>query len=144
MLFAQRNIISVSLGIPVKQRKNSQLFYNAIKENYPALEDFPLVKNSTVYPYGLSSLTSHAYTRLKKTISKKKTGETLLNLLKIHEKPIKEIITRDKIREYKPYDEDSVIKIVNDFYSGKTENADDLNWLLSFEMFRKELNITES
>jgi hypothetical protein len=143
MLFAQRNIISASLGIPVKQRKNSQLFYNAIKENYPELEDFPLVKNSTIYPYGLSSLTSHAYTRLKKTIGGKKTGETLLNFLKIHEKQIREIITRDEIREYKPYDEDSVIRIVNDFYSGKSENSNDFNWLLTFEMFRKKLNITE-
>lgn len=144
MLFAQRNTISASLGIPVEQRKNSQLFYTAIRDNYPALEDFPLVKNSTIYPYGLSSVASYAYTKLKKSIRKNATDEQVLNLFKTHEKAIKEIITRDEIREYKPYNEESVMHIIDDFYSGKNKNTDDLNWLLTFEMFRKKLNITGS
>ncbi len=144
MPFAQRCTISASLGIPAKQRKNSQLFYSAIHENYPALEEFPLVKNSTIYPYGLTSLTSYAYTKLKQTMSKNTSGESTLNFFRTHEKVIKEIITRDEIREYKPYDEEAVMQIISDFYEGNNKNTDDLNWLLTFEMFRKKLNITGS
>ncbi len=141
MPFAQRSIISASLGISVKQRKNSQLFYNAIHNNYPALQDFPLVKNSTVYPYGLSLFTSHVYTRMKKSIQKNPQEESICGLFRVHEKTIREIITRDAVREYKPYNEESVMSIINGFYSGK-KNSADLNWLLTFEMFRKKLNIT--
>ncbi len=144
MPFAQRNTISASLGIPAEERKNSQIFYKAIRDNYPELEDFPLVKNSTIYPYGLSSVASYAYTKLKKTITKNTDAETISSFFKTHEKAIKEIITRDEVREYKPYEEESVMHIVDDFYSGKNKNTDDLNWLLTFEIFRKKLNITGS
>jgi hypothetical protein len=142
MPFAQRSTITASLGIPVKQRKDSQLFYNAIHNNYPALEDYPLVKNSTVYPYGLSSLTSYAYTHLKKAIRKNPQEESLCGLFRMHEKTIREIITRDAVREYKPYDEEAVMSILNDFYGSRKASASDLNWLLTFEMFRKKLSIT--
>ena len=144
MPFAQRSTISASLGIPVKKRKNSQLFYEAINNNFPALDDFPLVKNSVVYPYGLSSLASYAFTQLKKTISKNPQEESICDLFRVHEKTIREIITRDAVREYKPYDEEAVMGIINDFYSGKKNSASDLNWLLTFEMFRKKLSITGS
>lgn len=142
--FAQRSTISASLGIPAMQRKNSQLFYKAIHENYPALKHFPLVKNSTIYPYGLSSLTSYAYIRLKKALGKNKTGEMASSFFKTREKLIRETITREKIREYKPYNEESVMHIINEFYDRKNKNADDLDWLLTFEIFRKHLNINDS
>ncbi len=144
MPFAQRSVISSSLGIPVKLRKNSQLFYNAVHNNYPALEDHPLVKNSTIYPYGLSSLASYAYTRIKKTIKKNPQEESICALFRMHEKTIREIITRDAVREYKPYNEEAVMGIINDFYSGKKNSSSDLNWLLTFEMFRKKMSITGS
>lgn len=144
MPFAQRSVISASLGIPVKQRKNSQLFYKVIKNNYPALEDFPLVKNSTIYPYGLSSLTSYAYTRMKKTIKKDDSTNSLYGFLRNHENTVREIINRDAVREYKPYDEESVMRIINDFYSGRSNKTEAINWLLTFEIFRKKLNITIS
>ena len=142
MPFAQRSTISASLGIPVKKRKNSQLFYEAINTNYPALDDFPLVKKSVIYPYGLSSLASDAYTHLKKTMKKNSQEESICALFHVHEKTIREIITRDAVREYKPYDEEAVMSIINDFYSGKKNSSSDLNWLLTFEMFRKKLSIT--
>ncbi len=141
MPFAQKQTIEASLGIPVKQRKNSQIFYNAISENYPPLEDFPLVKDSTIYPYGLSSLTSYAYTKMKKSIAKSEINGAVYTFLKNHENTVREMINRDEIREFKPYDEESVIQIVSDFYSGKNKSTDDLTWLLTFELFRKKLNI---
>ncbi len=144
MPFAQRTTISASLGIPAGDRKNSQLFYKAIHDNYPELEDFSLVKDSKVYPYGLTSFTSNAYAILKKTIGKNDSEKSISNFFRTHEKTIKEMITRDEIREYKPYDEESVMRILNDFYSGNSKSINDLNWLLSFEMFRKKLNITVS
>lgn len=142
MPFAQKSIISDSLSIPVKLRKDSKVFYGAIHNNYPSLENYPLVKNSVAYPYGLSSLTSYAYTRMKKAVRKDPQEEGICGFLRMHEKPIREIITRDAVREYKPYDEESVMRILNDFYSGKKNSAADLNWLLTFEIFRQKLNIT--
>lgn len=144
MPFAQRTTISASLGIPAGDRKNSQIFFKAIKDNYPELEDFSLVKDSTVYPYGLTSFTSNVYTIMKKTIGKNDSEKSISNFFRTHEKTIKEMITRDEIREYKPYDEEAVMGILNDFYSGKSKNINDLNWLLSFELFRKKMNITVS
>jgi hypothetical protein len=143
-VFAQRSTISASLGIPVQQRKNSQLFYDAIHKNYPALEEFPLVKDANIYPYGMTSLTAYAYTGLKRKFGRSSWEATLFNFFKTHEKAIKEIITREEVREYKPYDEESVMRIINDFYSGRTKDTSDLNWLLTFEMFRKKLDIIAS
>ena len=118
------------------------MFYNAIHNNYPTLENFPLVKNSTAYPYGFSSLSSYAYTKLKKAVRKNPEEEAICGFLRMYEKTIKGIITRDAIREYSPYDEESVMRILSDFYSGKKNSAADLNWLLTFEIFRQKLNIT--
>ena len=83
--------ISASLAIPVKERKNSQLLYKSIQKNYPALEDFPLVKDSTIYPYGLSSLTSYAYTRMKKTMRKDTSSESIYSFFRNHENAVREI-----------------------------------------------------
>ncbi len=140
--FAQKAIISASLGVPVKERKNSKIFYDTIRNSYPELEKFPLVKNGSVYPYGLSALGSYAYTRIKKSLNKKITNDLKINFYTSHEQAIREIITREEIREYKPYDEEAVINIINGFYSGQYEKIDELDWLLTFELFRKNLNIT--
>ena len=142
MPFAQQTVITASLGIPVNERKDSRLFYNAIHENYPELEEFSLVKNSMKYPYGLSALSSYAYTKVKKSFRKNPSDITRINFFKMHEQAIREIVTRDVIREYAPYDEEFVISIINDFYEGKENRLNDLDWLLSFEMFRRSLHIT--
>jgi hypothetical protein len=144
MPFAQASVIESSLGIPVKERKNSNLFYKTINSIYPALEDFPLVKNSVIYPYGLSSVSSFAYTKIKKSLKKTSGNLYSFDFFKIHEKMIRDILTREEIREYKAYNEESVIRVVNDFYGGKYDKLNELDWLLTFELFRKNLNITSN
>ncbi|MFZ1279856.1 MAG: hypothetical protein WAR59_03400, partial [Ignavibacteriaceae bacterium] len=54
---------------------------------------------------------------------------------------IKNILLDKSTLDYHLYDTRKIEKIVNDFYSGNQSKVKDLDWLVSFDLFRRELKL---
>lgn len=142
MPFAQVKLILTSLGIPVKHRSDGKLFYKAIDEYYPPLKKIPLVKNGITYPYGSSTIKSFLITSVKKRFIKTSSYNYKVELFDSIEAYVRDIFADQKTQHYSIYDQTAVKKIISEYYSGKKDRVDELDWLYSFEIFRRKMNIS--
>jgi hypothetical protein len=142
MPFAQARLILTSLGIPAKHRSNGKLFYKAIDEYYPSLKNIPLVKNGITYPYRSSTIKSFLITSVKKKFIKTSAYNYKVGLFDFIEVYVRDLFADQQAQQYSSYDQAAVKKIISDYYSGNKGRVDDLDWLYTFEMFRRKMNIS--
>lgn len=142
MPFAQHQLILNCLGIPVNDRTNGKIFYKAINELSSCLKKFPLVKNGISYPFGLTSITSFIFTNVKKRFIKSSSYNYKVEMFDSMETYVRDIFADQQTKQYSNYDQTAIKKIISEYYSGKKERVDELDWLYTFEMFRRKLNIT--
>ncbi|NWF49602.1 MAG: hypothetical protein HXY49_03575 [Ignavibacteriaceae bacterium] len=141
MIFAQKNIFEICKHIPLQSKVNSRIFYNYLRENYPMLAKIPLIKGGISYQFGSSTIRSFIVTKLKKYFSNDFSSGARIIFLNGLKEYCYEILSEREIKNYPPYDSDKIIKIRDGFYEGNLKLANDLDWLLSFELFRKGLKI---
>ena len=60
----------------------------------------------------------------------------LLNKLETY---VKDIIYSSETKNYAPYNYNYVKNIVEKYYLGETKYSDELDWFLTFEIYRKNL-----
>ena len=137
MPFAQKRIFELTQRIPLEKRNNSRLFYDTISEFSPQLEKFPLVKNNLIYPYSSSTIKAQLIRKFKQIFSSRYDNNKVFMLHSIKDYVV-ETLSVESLKNYHPYDLKIAEKIVRDFYNGRNELADDLDWLLSFEKLRKK------
>ncbi|MBK7378296.1 MAG: hypothetical protein IPJ03_04730 [Ignavibacteriales bacterium] len=142
MPFAQFKLILTSLGIPAKHRRNGNLFYKAIDEYYPPLKKIPLVKNGITYSYGSSTIKSFLITSVKKRFIKTSSYNYKVGLFDFIEAYVRDLFADKQAQQCSIYDQAAVKKIISDYYSGNKGRVDDLDWLYTFEMFRRKMNIS--
>ncbi len=140
MPFAQLNLLKTLFNIPIPLRKNGKLLRQIIKQNYSFLEKYPLVKGNSTYPYYFNSFQSRllSYVRKKtnKNIYRDNSRDKLLNLLKPY---ILDISSSQTFKNSEIYNPKKIIEIINNYYRGNLTYGYSLDWWLSFELFR--LNI---
>lgn len=117
-------------------------FHKAINELSSCLKKFPLVKNGISYPFGLTSITSFIFTNVKKRFIKSSSYNYKVEMFDSMETYVRDIFADQQTKQYSNYDQTAIKKIISEYYSGKKERVDELDWLYTFEMFRRKLNIT--
>ncbi|MBI1806649.1 MAG: hypothetical protein HYR76_06310 [Ignavibacteria bacterium] len=137
MPFAQPSFLRKMFQVPVQVRKNGRLFREIIKRRSPSLASYPLVKGGTTYPFGMSTLTSQLWTRLKK-----KVGITFKNVMPVKflhhlSEFVKDTAHSREVKNSSLYDHSYIVKIVDQFYHGKLELATEVDWWLAFEVWRQ-------
>lgn len=142
MPFAQVKLILTSLGIPAKHRSDGKLFYKAIDEYYPTLKNIPLVKNGITYPYKSSTIKSFLITSVKKRFIKTSSYNYKVELFDFIEAYVRDLFADENTQHYSNYDQTAIKKIISEYYSGKKDRVDELDWLYSFEIFRRKMNIS--
>ncbi|MCJ7553311.1 MAG: hypothetical protein MUO34_05440 [Ignavibacteriaceae bacterium] len=95
-----------------------------------------------IYPYSSSTIKAQLIRKIKQLFGSRYDNNKIFMLHSIKDY-VFEILSEESLKNYGPYDLKIVEKIVRDFYNGGNELADDLDWLLSFEIFRKRLEIIE-
>lgn len=138
MPFLQPELIRMAINLPVSERKNAQLFREIIHDSAPALQKSSLVKGTVSYPYWMKDVSSALWMRLKK-----KAGMDFQSslqsafLLKI-EDYVRDLFNSQSAREFPAYDYEKVQQLITGFYDEENHKlANDLNWALAFEVFRR-------
>ncbi|MEN8192041.1 MAG: hypothetical protein ABFS12_04450 [Bacteroidota bacterium] len=140
MPFSQLSLLKSLFNVPISLRKNGKLLRSIIKTNFPSLEKYPLVKGTSINPYNLSSFQSRALSKFRKKFKrdsyKDNSKENLFNILKPY---ILDISSSESFYNSEMYDHKKVKNIIESYYGGNKTYGYALDWWLSFELFRQNI-----
>ncbi|MEG8946962.1 hypothetical protein [Rosettibacter firmus] len=138
MPFIQLPLLNYLFITPIKLRKNGKLFRELIHKNFNQLSKFWLVKGSTYYPFTLTTLQSRLWNSLCKKLNINQyhdnTSVMFLNYLKEF---INDTFQSKNAKESGFYNYKKIENILDDFNTNSNTKIYELDWLLSFEVFRE-------
>lgn len=140
MPYVQPSFLKKMFESPLEVRKNSRMFKKLINDNYPTLKKYPLVKGVYTYPYYLSNFQSSVYIKIKKRLKAGFKDETQKNFLLKLKNYILDLANSQSVKNCGYYNNSKIIEIVDGFYKGNFSYANQLDWWLAFETFRKVMN----
>ncbi len=139
MPFAQPSFLRDILNAPAALKQNGRLFRRIIRTRDPSLMQFPLVKGDTTYPFRFPTLPAWAWTKAKRRLGFRYEDRTATEFL-LHLAPfVRDLVHSHDVQSYTPYDAPRLVALVEQFYAGRHDRAAQVDWWLSFEMWRRSL-----
>ncbi|MCE1189838.1 MAG: asparagine synthase-related protein [Ignavibacteria bacterium] len=137
MPFAQQSLLSKLMLLALKEKKDARYFRQVIKEKCPVLEDFPLAKGAYKHPYFYSTLQTRVFLKFAKRFIKGFDDQQNVNFLKSKSVYMGDIINSANVRECGLYDIAYLDNLLADLQSATPQKWQELDWWLSFELFRQ-------
>ncbi len=142
MPFAQPSVLDAVFNTPVHKRKEGRQFKQIIQSHMKMLTHFPLVKGAYQYPFRLSSTGAYIWTKIKSKI-KPAQPDGLQHLFLEAMRPFAlDTLSSAETRTYAPYDYQKIRRKVEGYYAGEKQLAYYVDWWLSFEVWRQQLQGT--
>ena len=136
MSLAQKDLLNLLAELSDKEKKNGRLFKELIRNNSPNLSHFKLVKGRIVHPFCLSSLSTRIYSKIKSKFgggySDKQRSEMLFTIKDY----ALDLLNSREVRNCDLYDKRKLDRIAISF-KNKKETLLELEWWLTFELFRQ-------
>ena len=142
MPFVQPAFLQKMFETPVRERDNGRMFRKIIRENYPSLTRFSLVKDGIVYPYPFKTISASLWMKGKRKFGKVYVEQNTIHLLTAIEPQIRGLLDSATVRQSNFYDYQMLQQIVDGFYSGDQRHAKALDWWLAFELYRQQIEQT--
>ena len=139
MPFLQPSVLESVFCIPMHLKRKGRLFRKIIIQNCPELASFPLVKGGTTYPFRFSTVPAHIWTVMKKKIGKPYMDMRIDSMLDMLKEYILDLIHSQEFRNYSGYDVPKIQSMVDCYYAGERHTAHEIDWWLSFELWRQSL-----
>jgi hypothetical protein len=140
MPFIQKDILKILFSFTVKERKNGKLFKDLIRRNAIALTKFPLVKGNITYPFDASSLSARVYSKVKKKTGLFYKDQRIDELFTLLRDFILDLLYSTQVRNCELYDRRKIERLVKGFSSNSNEFNSEIDWFLSFELFRQGIS----
>jgi len=137
--FVQKRFITKMLAAPIELRKNGRLYRDIIRRRSPRLATYPLARFDSSYPFRFGALESYLWTKVKKTFSRATSFNGRNVLLLALESYIRDTASSKAVREFEPYDQVKIQTMIDKFYTGHAEYATEIDWWISFELWRQSL-----
>lgn len=142
MPFAQPSFLQYVFEAPVHMRRNGTLYRQLIRQNLPSLAKYPLVKGTTTYPFYLGTVPAWLWTKLKSRLGRQFADPALPAFLGGLSGLLADLAHSADVKSYPAYDHQSIVKMVDGFLAGKSEYAQQINWWLSLEAWRRSIRAT--
>lgn len=140
--FVQHTVLQQIFSLSVNLKKNSVLFREIIRNWQPKLRQFPLVKDGVTYPYGMSTISASIYTKIKKRLLINNTSTPKNRFFDSLKEYINDLILSSELKHFALYDCKKINAIVEQYYTGKKSLQNQLDWFLTFELWRRAHRIT--
>jgi hypothetical protein len=142
MPYINEVLLSNVFSIPLHQKKNGKMFIDFLKSEDKLFSSIPLVKGNSTYPFGLSKSSSFIYTFMKNKLKSKGGHNPIIQYYIAAEDQVKQMINDITTKNSGFYDWTKLQNILNGFYSGDQKYVSQLDWLYSFELFRRGFRLT--
>lgn len=140
MPFAQTSVLDSGFGLNYTERKNGRLF-NSILKQEPLLNKYSFVKDHIYYPPGMGFITSKIYLKLKKKFGMLYRVNTKLNIVSSLKEYALDKADSAEVKNFSLYEAQKIKNLLNGFYlENKTELLNQVDWWLSFEIWRDGIN----
>ncbi len=139
MPFAQPSFVRSVFATSPRIRRNGHLFRCFIKQHRPSLRKYPLVKGCTSFPYTLPTVPTWLWIKAKAKIGRQFVDPTPSDFLFSISEFVLDTVHSSKVRSYAPYDHRTIVTMVEQFYSGRSELVREVDWWLAFEIWRQGL-----
>lgn len=141
MPFVQSDFLTGILSLPESERNNARLFRALIKKHQPMLTNIPLVKGDEQYPYWMKDVMATLWNKLQAKLGKKYSNSLVTGVLLEYESDIKDLFSSKAIQESGVFNTEKVSHILSSFYELNDYTfTSSLNWMLTFELYRKSLS----
>jgi hypothetical protein len=141
MPFIQPAFLKKVFETPAEERKNSKIFHKIINDNSPVLKHFPLAKDGVIYPYSLGTVPASIYMKIKRKLRFVYHDKTIENFLNHLSDFVRDTVHSANVKSSEFYDFKRLIEITEGYYrQGNMKYARDVNWWLSFEIWRQTIH----
>lgn len=140
MPFVQPDFLNGVFSLPISERSNAKLFRRIIKKYIPELSKYSLVKGDNEYPFWMNDLTSLVWMKANTKLGRFYRNQFLTDILLKNETQIRDLFSSSFFKEAGCYNLNRTHSLIHSFYNDNNYNlASELNWLLTFELFRKTI-----
>ena len=140
MPFVQRDVLTLLFGIPDAEKKNGKMLKQLIKQNANVFTRQPLVKGNNIHPFNSSSLGARIHSRIKNKLGLSYQSKQPIEFQNLLREFICDVIKSSEVRNYKYYDRKKLGRIADDFLSKENNFNSEVDWFLSFELFRQGIS----
>ena len=137
MPFIQPQLLGQLTGLDSNLRRNGKLFRTIITQNEPKLNKYPLAKGDFLQPFWFNSLQARIWKRISEKTGKRHPDFSKQQFHLIIREFILDLLTSQSMKECEYYDSTKVREFENSFYNNSVYNADQLDWLITFEIYRR-------
>ncbi len=138
MPFAQPSFLSAVLKLKLNLRRNGKFSKTYIKERGNFLNRYRLVKENSIYPFGLSHpVLTKIWKEAGQLFGFSFSDSLQIEILKKLEPFIRDTGVSHDTRSFAAYDMKKIDHLIDKFYRGNFCYAGDLSWWLSFELWRQ-------
>jgi hypothetical protein len=137
MPFIQPSYVDAAFALPMQLKRNALFYRHIIRTCRPALARFPLVKGTTTYPFWMTTVPAWAFTKVKTVLGRSFNDPLPVLLLEQMKEFVLDTVTSSSVRTYDAYDYRRIASFVERFYRGDTGLVREVDWWLSFELWRQ-------
>jgi hypothetical protein len=136
MPLGQNPVVHGVMGMDLRRRRGGAFYRDVIRRTAPDLARFPLSKGSLVYPFGMPGFVVPAYSAFLKRWRPSTPPST--TVWSEEREFVFDLIGSETTRTFSGYDMQKIEILVEEFFGGKPERGAELDWFLSFELWRLE------
>jgi len=140
MPLVQKDILKFLFAFKSAEKRNGRLFKTLIKQNAYQLTKHPLVKGSIIHPFNSSSISARLHARLKYRFGLNYISNQPFELFNYLKEFINDLIRSSEVTNCYLYDKRKVKRIADDFSAMESGYNSEMDWFLSFELFRQGIS----
>ncbi len=137
MPLVQPILLKEIFKIPVNLRKDGKLLRQIIYKTAPQTTQFPLVKNVTKKPFGMTSLQARIWEKCHHTFGKPYQNMDKIIFLENLRTYIGDLYLSESVQNSQIYNKQKLASIIHPFLKGNRDTLSQVDWWLTFELFRK-------
>lgn len=140
MPLVQKDVLKMLFGFNNSDKKNGKLFKELIRQNSTQLTKHPLVKGNIIHPFNSSSISARLQSRAKNRLGLSYQSKQLIEFQNLLKEFIGDVIKSSEVRNYEYYDRKKLNRIADDFLLKENNFNSEVDWFLSFELFRQGIS----
>lgn len=138
MPYAQPSFLREVFRTPLAARRNARLHRKVMQEYAPTLTRYPLTKEGVLYPYALTTLPAWLWRTAASKVGKKWIDDSQHAFLSLIREFVCDTVHSHSVKGF-AYDTKKVEHLVERYYAGERHLANEVDWWLTFELWRRSL-----
>ena len=140
MPYAQPSVLRALFLVPLRLRWHGRLLRQLLRQHSPHLGNTPLVKGTIPYPFGMGTVSSFAYTQIRKLIGNSYLDPRPAAFIHHLREFILDTLRSHSVRSYAAYDQAKLQQMADGFARGEARFTAQLDWWLAFDTWRSILH----